>query len=437
MKPASRDRAAVWSPFVYAALMLALVGGFGLGGALFLAAALHLPLGLWWAAAAQAHGQVQLFGWAGLTVLGVALHFLPRLRGGEPPRVVPARVALALLAGSIGLRLVCQPLLAATGAGWLQRPVRIGLVCAGLAWVAGAMLALFELARALAGGPPLRQREGFRQVAPYLVVAFGSFLVASALTGGGLVVAGWSGVALFDARLDRAIIFLAAYGFLWPICVAMSARLFPLHLRTAMPRHGLLRASLACALGGLALRFTDSAALDGAGQLLLAASIALAIAGLRIFAPRRALPRAAPRLHTEPVQLAGISSYAWLAVTAVILAANGLATLGLPVPTADGEVHAFGAGFVTILILGVGAALFPGFAARPLRSQHLTMLTLLAANLATLARLAPLWLAGILPPDLASALLALGGLCGIIALLLFTANLAGQPDQRVRPTPSQ
>ncbi|MFN8511142.1 MAG: hypothetical protein U0841_00800 [Chloroflexia bacterium] len=35
------------------------------------------------------------------------------------------------------------------------------------------MLALYELARALASGPPLRQREGFRQVAPFLVAAFG------------------------------------------------------------------------------------------------------------------------------------------------------------------------------------------------------------------------------------------------------------------------
>jgi len=433
VKSQPRDKEAVWSPFVRAALTLALVGGFGLGSGLFVAVALHLPLGLWWTAAAQAHGQVQLLGWAGLTVLGVALHFLPRLRGGTPPRALPARVALALLAGSLGLRLACQPLLAATAAGWPLRFARVGLACAGLAWIAGAMLALYELARALASGPPLRQREGFRQVAPFLVAAFGGFLSASALTGVGLVVAGWRGVALLDAQLDRAIIFLATYGFLWPICVAMSARLFPLHLRTAMPRHGLLRTSLACALGGMALRFTTSAALDGAGQLLLAVSIALAIIGLGIFAPRRALPRAMPRLHTEPIQLAGISSYGWLAVTGVLLAANGLATLGLPLPVPAGEIHAFGAGFVTILILGVGAALFPGFAARPLRSNRLTMLTLLAANLAVLARLAPLWLAASLPPELASATLAVGGLSGMIALLLFAANLAGPRGQRVRP----
>src|SRR5581483_4975700 len=62
-------------PFLWAATLLALVGGFGLGGSLFL----HQTA--WRFPAAQAHGHLQLFGWAGLLVLGVGLHFLPRLRG--------------------------------------------------------------------------------------------------------------------------------------------------------------------------------------------------------------------------------------------------------------------------------------------------------------------------------------------------------------------
>src|SRR5437868_4750150 len=64
-------------PFLWAATLLALVGGFGLGGALFLHQA------AWRFPAAQAHGHVQVFGWAGLLVLGVGLHFLPRLRGAR------------------------------------------------------------------------------------------------------------------------------------------------------------------------------------------------------------------------------------------------------------------------------------------------------------------------------------------------------------------
>jgi len=74
-------RAPVWPPFVWASLGLAITAGFGLGAALFAAQALQAPIGLWWPAAAQAHGHTQLFGWIGLMVLGVGFHVLPRLRG--------------------------------------------------------------------------------------------------------------------------------------------------------------------------------------------------------------------------------------------------------------------------------------------------------------------------------------------------------------------
>jgi uncharacterized protein involved in response to NO len=425
---AERERAATWERFVRAALALGLIGGFGLGGALFAAIALGLPLGAWWTAAAQAHGQAQLLGWAGLTVLGVALHFLPRLRGAAPAEVAFAQPALTLLVAGQVLRLACQPLLDTPLGGWAVVPLRLGLACAAGCGFLGATLALAGLGRVLASGPPLRQREGFRQVAPHLLVAFGSYWAAHALAGIGLALAAWRGTAVLDSRLDRAIILLASYGFLWPVCIAMSARLFPLHLRTPPPRHGILRASLACTAGGTALRLWGAAGdgtADGAGQLLLATSLGLAVAGLGIFAARRRLPRAAVPIRADPLQLAALAAYGWLVVVGVLLSLNGLAALGLPLPAPSGEIHAFGAGFVTILILGVGAALLPGFARRPLRSRRLLWPTLAAANLAALARVATPWLAPPLPPRVASSALAVAGLCGLIALLLFGANLAG------------
>ncbi len=442
MKQANREQVVAWSAFVRAALALGLVGGFGLGGALFAAVALGQPLGAWWVAAAQAHGQVQLLGWAGLTVVGVALHFLPRLRGATPAQPVAARSALVLLVAGLGLRLIGQPLLALPLADWLQLAVRLGLAGAGLCGVLGATLAVGGLARALAGGPPLRQREGFRQVAPFLIVAFGCYWIANALTGAGLAALAWQGIALLDGRLDQAIILVACYGFLWPICIAMSARLFPLHFRTALAHHPLLRTSLACAAGGMALRvwgLGGASAGDRAGQLLLAVSLVLMIAGVGIFAPRRPLPRGAPPIHTDPHQLAALSACGWLAVTAGVLALNGLAALGVPVPAPAGEIHLFGAGFVTILILGVGTVLLPGFSRRPLRSRKLLWLTLVAANCAVLARIIPLWLAPLLPflpSRTASLVLASAGLCGLLALLAFGINLSGahQPTRRTPAT---
>lgn len=438
MKRARQGRWPIWLVFLRAGLALGIIGGFGLGGALFVASALRMPLGAWWVAAAQAHGQAQLLGWAGLTVLGVALHFLPRLRGATPTEIATARPALMLLVVGLGLRLLCQPLLATPPAAWLSLPLRIGLGGAGLCGLLGATLALVGLVHALIGGPPLGRREGFGQVLPFLLVAFGGYWIANALTGLGLLTAAWRGSAILDASPNRAIVLVASYGFLWPICIAMSARLFPLQLRTALPRHGLLRAALACAIGGLALRLWSSGgagAADGAGQLCLVASLGLAVAGLGIFGPRRPLPRAAVPILTDPLQIAALSAYGWLMVTAVLLGLGGLAALGLAVPAPIGELHAFGAGFVTILILGVGAALLPGFAQQPLRHRGLLWPTLLAANAAALARVTPPWLIPAKTPQLASILLACAGLCGLLALLFFAVNVAGPRVQRKRQLP--
>src|SRR4051794_23047146 len=100
---------AVWSPFVRAALGLAISAGFGLGGLLFATSALHLPGGTWWAAAAQAHGHLQLFGWVGLPVCGIGWHFLPRLRGAPHADRGHAALALGLLATGLLGRALAQP----------------------------------------------------------------------------------------------------------------------------------------------------------------------------------------------------------------------------------------------------------------------------------------------------------------------------------------
>ena len=102
----------VHEPFVFAALAIGLTAGFGYGAIIVAALAFRWPLGTWWIALVQAHGHAQLFGWAGLFVLGVGLFFLPRLRGTTLARPRLAPWALASLVGGIAMRALSQPLLA-------------------------------------------------------------------------------------------------------------------------------------------------------------------------------------------------------------------------------------------------------------------------------------------------------------------------------------
>jgi hypothetical protein len=61
------------APLLEAALLLGAGSGFALATILSLTSALAVSLGPRWTALAQALGDLQLYGWAGLVVLGVAV----------------------------------------------------------------------------------------------------------------------------------------------------------------------------------------------------------------------------------------------------------------------------------------------------------------------------------------------------------------------------
>ncbi|HEU5328769.1 MAG TPA: NnrS family protein [Thermomicrobiales bacterium] len=428
--PARRNTPDVWPPFVVAAVGLAISAGFGLGGALFISTRLGLASGPWWPAAAQAHGHVQLFGWAGLMVLGVGLHFLPRLRGAPlaQPRLAPA--ICWLFVAALVVRALGQPLLAARAlpvfAGW---PLLVG---AALLELGGGSLALGLLAWTLRRGPSIRDRAGLRAVLPFLLIAFSGFWLALAVNVAGALVTATRGLALVDGAYDTLTVELAFRLFLIPISVAMSARIFPLYFRTPLPRNGLLRAGLGALLAGEALDVAGSLggwpAIAGGGDVLLAAALVAFIIGMGIFARRLPLPRQPVRVFTDPQQWHALTAYGWLAVAALLLAGNGLGALGLPglITTPDAERHALGAGFVTVLIVGVGAHLLPGFTRRPLRSRALLWATAVVGNAAALCRVVPVVFTSALPGTLATTLAALSGLLGVATVAIFAVNVTGR-----------
>ncbi|HET8630973.1 MAG TPA: hypothetical protein VFL91_26435 [Thermomicrobiales bacterium] len=422
MSEAGRDRP-VWPPFVLAAFAVALTAGFGAGAALFAASGLGTAAGRWWPAVAQVHGHCQLFGWAGLAVLGVGFHFLPRLRGAPLAHPGAPRAVLWLIVGGLVARMAAQPALAAGApepgvGGW-----QVLLVAGGLAELAGASVALALLWRTLRNGPPLGPRAGLRGVLPFLVAAFGGLWLALAVNVAGV----WgAGGGVVDGRLDRLTVELAFYLFLVPVAVAMSARTFPLYFRTPPPAVAPLRAGLACLVAGLAARVTGelagAAPVAALGRLGLAAALGCFVAALGVFAPARPVPRGALPLRRDPLRLHALSAYGWLVAAALLLLDNAATLIGAPAVSPDAERHALGAGFVTLLILGVAARMLPGFARRPLRAVALVWATLALGNLAALLRVVPLLLT--LPAGARDAALAAAGVLDLLAILALAVNLA-------------
>jgi uncharacterized protein involved in response to NO len=460
-RPAAQEpfaRARLW---VAASCALGLGAGFLLASLLSVTQALRVPLGLWWPAVVQAHGHVQLFGWAGLLVLGVALHFLPRLRGSPLayPRAVPG--LLVLLGGGLALRALSQPLLALSAPGaplW-----RALLASSGLAECLGASGIVLLLGLTLGRGPSLARRPALQAFLPYALVGLLGFwlaLVLNAVEGVRMLLAGQ---ALLAGSMDATITQLGLYGFLVPIALGMATRVLPLYMglrplpaRVLWPVFSGYAAGLALSL--LALWIDASAALagylQGSAALLLGCALLAFIIFQGLLLPQRWTRLMIPAVQTrhgslparpyptaqgnDPTAFGPFawlirSAFGWLALAALIFCVNGAAQLigGFAPIAADAARHATTMGFVALLIFGVAQRMLPGFAGSKLLSPHLVTATFWLGSAAALLRVLPVlvgpWLDYPGLPDWIAPLLqgafGLSGPLALVAVLCFTINL--------------
>jgi uncharacterized protein involved in response to NO len=439
------------APYLRAALLLGSGGGFLLASILTLTPLFGVPLGAWWLAVVQTHGHLQLFGWAGLFVIGVALYFLPRLRG--KPLAWPALLPWigGMLVSSLLLRLLSQPLLVVTG--WFLWA--LVLIVSGVLEALVLPVILLVLAqtsrRGPAGGPAGKNAvEGLGPIAPLIFGAF--FLLAldgilnlfnciTLLANGGLV----------PAAGDQANIMLGLFGLLVPMALGMSTRMLPLYARIQPFPAPLLRvltlvyfAGIICWLLGLFLPGPLFASISGLGNLLIGI-VMLVFTGYFLYLMRRRTqlsPQMAAHAHDAEtfaaralqrrreeqerygpyVGLIG-SAYLWGTFGALLLVIDGIAVLlfgKLPVAV-DVIRHSFAVGFITLLICGIGTRLVPSFSGRAIRSPKLVTAILVLGNLAVLLRVVSLLLTPVLPG--ASFFFALSGPTGLALILCFTVNL--------------
>ncbi|MCC6943108.1 MAG: NnrS family protein, partial [Thermomicrobiales bacterium] len=363
----------VWRMYARASVMLSVVLGFGLGAVLFAERGRGDRVELAWIASAQVHGHAQLFGFAVLMVIGVALHFLPRLAGGSTVSSRSGTVALGLLVGGILLRTAAALFLAND-----STPNRIDqlqwLLLAGIVLeLAGVVTAGMAIGRALDLGRS-RSRDAFASILPLAFIAIAALVLAlliDAYAAGRMIGTPFQVMPAREVELSQ---FLIQYGTLLAISLAMSARLFPLYIRTPLISKNAVTVVAARLAGGLVAGgtgiWTASGRVDAAGRGLLCAAAMVAIWNLGLLGRRRPLPRQQRLTIAEPLQWFVATAYGWLAVALITGWVGALGAAGVVDVTVPSSMsrHAFGAGFVTLLILGVGQSLLPGFAKATVRS---------------------------------------------------------------------
>ena len=406
------------APLLEAALLLGAGGGFALAAILSLTSALAVPLGPWWTALAQAHGHLQLYGWAGLFVLGVMFHFLPRLRGTPlaAPWLVPW--VLGLQIAGLLLRALSQPLVTATQAAtW-----RVLLLASGMLECAALLGAVLLLGLTARRGPPLATRPAFGNTLPFMVTACCALGVAGVVNLVNVVQASTTAGLVPQAGDDLNVI-LGLFGFLVPMALAMSVRSLPMYAGLEAFPGRVLWPLVGAYLVGLVLICIGTGndpgqagwpdTLNGLGMLLIGVII-LAFVGifLRLMRVRGRLPQRVARLAPRPAAAARsytaqvarersaygpfvavvASAYLWAVLGGVLLIGDGLASLfGTPPPFAlDAVRHSFAIGFIALMICGVAPRMLPGFSGGAIVSPALVHATPWLGNSAAALRVGSL-----------------------------------------------
>jgi uncharacterized protein involved in response to NO len=407
------------APVLSAALLLGAGAGFVLASVLTITRAAHIASGAWWTAVVQTHGHIQLFGWAGPFVLGVALHFLPRLRGAPLAHATLVGWLLAALVASILLRLICQPLIAIQGAGlW-----RACLITSGLLECLGVGTAIFLLLATSRRAGPLTQRAALWSILPLEATVFSSLALASVVNLVNVVRAALDPLGTIPAAGDDLNVTLGLLGFLVPMALAMSARSLPMYsgldafpTRVLWPTAFVYLAGLVMALIGTGAGDYPgewSAMLNGVGLAIIGGVLMFYVATfVRLMLTRGRLPRRVTDLAPQPAAAARryqhqvraersafgpfvalvASAYLWAMLGGVLLLTEGIAQAigGTPPVNPDAARHSLTIGFIALLICGVAPRMLPGFSGGRIRSPRYVRATLWLGNAAALLRVGSL-----------------------------------------------
>lgn len=456
------------APVLTTALLMGAGVGFVLAAILTLTLAVHVSIGAWWTALAQAHGHVQLYGWAGLFVVGVALHFLPRLRGAALalPRLVPWMLA-TLIAGLL-LRVLSQPLLFITGSlVWA-----ILLVMSGVLECVAIITVVSQLAMTAWRGPAISTRPAFLGVFPFLLGAFCALAIASCVNVVSVMQAATSS-GLVPTTTDSLNVTLGLFGFLVPMALAMSAQSLPMYAGLqAFPRpilwplasayfSGLILAGIGSVTYTQQSTLTDI--LNGLGLLLMGLVLLIFISiFIRTMRTRGKIPDKVARLSPSPavalqnyqhhisnernkygpfVALVA-SAYMWALLASIFLIIDAILMIFGQTPFFGIDVvrHALAVGFITLLICGISPRMLPGFSGGKIVSPALVSATLWLGNIAAFLRVGSLLLVATLTTVsvvggfLYSILFGLSGPFGLALAICLAINLwpALWPDVKAK-----
>jgi uncharacterized protein involved in response to NO len=455
----SEKHTAFYRGFLWGALAMAIGVGFSIGGHLSFVLGFGFPIRPAFASFLQAHGHVQLVGWSGLLIMGVSLHFLPRLAGR--PIIHAHRIPwiLRLLLGGLVLRTIGQTVSPyVTSHPWFTLLTGMTVLSGLLEWGGIVLYIQTILGTLRSRTTPLR--PALRMVKPYFLAMLCGWGLYACLNLALLVQMGRQGAMVLHGPWNH----FAIQGFidfvLLPVAFAFSVRLFPLYLRLPAPSSTVGTTAWAYVVSAaLAVLPTAPPFVKAAPEVatictevgtLLKGGIILWFVWCLDVLTRCQLPwtarvdplAKAARRPTRPglpdygdfgrFERLIYSAYGWLTLAAGAEIVHGIAALvGVPAMISNDVLrHMYLLGFISLLIFGVTVRMIPGFLGqRRLAHPALVTATFWLGNAAVLGRVMgfifPTALLELLPraAALMQSAFALSGVLGLLAVLCLAVNL--------------
>lgn len=421
--PSQRPAAAqAYRWFLLTALALALGGGISSGVASAMTGGGWGALrGEGWISLVQAHGHLQIFGFVGLFIVGMALHIVPRFKAQPPPRASLSYLTYGLITTGVLARALTQP----HAQGWL-RPV---FVASGLVELAGALVFA-----ALIFGILLRAGERREPFDAFIAVATAGLVGGFAINAYLAIDAAREGTRALNPAGDEALLLVMALGFVVPFVLGVSFRILPFFLGLRPPHARLRDASLAALAIALPLRtaavWTPQFGTTGWAQPLERASAFGAIAAIAGIVLALRVFEAPAEDGERPPAYAGFAAavriaFVWLGAGLALDAYWQLRELDggfTPLYAAGAIRHAYVLGFATLMMMAVSYRTVPVFSGRDPRWPGAIPLSFGLVVAATMLRVAPVAFQ-IQPSDLDFKLMVAGGVLLSAGFSIWAAEL--------------
>ncbi len=305
----------LYRPFLFASLALAIGGGFLLSLLLPLAQALEWDWGRRWPALVQAHGQLQLLGFAGLFIMGMALRLTPRFAGRDLAYPRLARAVMPLIAAELVLRSLAEP----AGDGALRDAA---LLFSAALLLAGALAFGAVILRMLARPSSRAQAAGY-----FFVLGSVAYVCGAVINLLQIVDVVRDGLPVAPSSRQPAQLIVQHFGFIMMFMGGVATRAVPTF--TGRPRADRAGRVVAVALiVGVALvavpglwgSYREASAvatrIENVGLLICAAAFAAIVWLTGVFHPRANRVALASRTPFQFVRAA----MAWLLVAAAFIA---------------------------------------------------------------------------------------------------------------------